>query len=174
LARPLVTIGGLAAIVCAGPAGATVARRNIDWPGWGNTSANTHFAALAQVNTSNVRSLRVAWTGEEGPYLYDWETFPIVVGTTMYYDTDTDDVLAVNAVTGHVLWSYSPQISFLGGGLHSTSLLEPVSRGVSYGAGRIYLLTYYDHLVALDALTGKRLWAVRVANPSEGFSENSP
>ncbi len=77
-----------AVIVCAACAGARTARpATVDWPEWGNTPQNTHFAALAQLNVSNVGRLRLAWTAPEGLFQFEFETFPIVVGTTMYYDT---------------------------------------------------------------------------------------
>ena len=45
---------------------------------------------------------------------------------------------------------------------------------MTYGAGRIYELTYDDQLIALDARTGKQLWDVRVANAAAGYASNSP
>ncbi|EGH19383.1 quinate dehydrogenase, partial [Pseudomonas savastanoi pv. glycinea str. race 4] len=33
-----------------------------DWAHWGNTPAGNRFAALDQINKSNVDKLQVAWT----------------------------------------------------------------------------------------------------------------
>ena len=160
-------------IVCAACASArTATRATVDWPRWGNTPQNTHFARLDQVDASNVGRLRLAWTAPEGMFQFEWETFPIVVGRTMYYDTTTDEVLAADAATGRVTWSYSPEVDFLASPRGAGT--APVSRGVTYGAGRIYELTYDAQLIALDARTGKKLWDVRVANANQGYAENSP
>ena len=110
------TLGAVAVsvIACAACGGAaTKDHATVDWPGWGNGAGNTHFAALTQVDAANVRTLRLAWSAPEGPYQFEWETFPIVVGRTMYYDTDTGQVVAANAATGHVIWEYTPEVDFL-------------------------------------------------------------
>ena len=91
-----------------GRGGGDHADRNVDWPHWGNVAENTHFADLAQVDRANVANLRVAWSRAEGTGQYVWETFPIVVGRTMYYDTGTDQVYAVDAATGKVRWTDAP------------------------------------------------------------------
>ncbi|MBS1889530.1 MAG: PQQ-binding-like beta-propeller repeat protein [Actinobacteria bacterium] len=145
---------------------------DVGWPNWGNVPENTHFAALDQVDRGNVAKLRVAWTRLGGRGQDVWETFPIVVGRTMYYDTGTDQVFAVDAATGRVRWTYTPPVDFLAA--PRLSLSPPVSRGVAYGAGRIYLTTADDQLIALDARTGKVRWADRVADPSKGNTLNSP
>jgi alcohol dehydrogenase (cytochrome c) len=145
---------------------------NVDWPHWGNTAENTHFADLDQVDPGNVAKLQLAWGRPEGAGQFAWETFPIVVGRTMYYDTGTDEVFAVDGANGKVRWTYTPQIDFLAGPQLETS--EPVSRGVTYGAGRIYLTTADDQLIALDAHTGKKIWSTQVVDPAKGNTMNSP
>ncbi|HJZ38493.1 MAG TPA: PQQ-binding-like beta-propeller repeat protein [Solirubrobacterales bacterium] len=151
----------------AGPSGG-----DVDWPHWGNTADNTHFADLDQIDTGNVAKLQLAWSRPEGAGQFAWETFPIVVGRTMFYDTGTDEVFAVDGATGKVRWTYTPQINFLAGPQLETS--EPVSRGVTYGAGRIYLTTADDKLIALDAHSGKKIWQTQVVDPAEGNTLNSP
>ena len=94
----------------------------VDWPHWGNTAENTHFAHLDQIDRDNVGDLEVAWTRPEGQGQVAWETFPIVVERTMYYDTGTDQVFAVDAATGKVRWTYAPPVDFLAGpGLASST-----------------------------------------------------
>jgi PQQ-dependent dehydrogenase (methanol/ethanol family) len=145
---------------------------NVDWPHWGNVAENTHYAHLDQVDRDNVATLKVAWTRPEGQGQFAWETFPIVVGRTMYYDTGTDQVYAVDAATGKVRWTYLPPVDFLAG--PGLAINEPVSRGVTYGDGRIYVTTADDHLIALDAKTGKPRWKTRVIDPEKGNTMNSP
>ncbi|HTT93234.1 MAG TPA: PQQ-binding-like beta-propeller repeat protein [Solirubrobacterales bacterium] len=145
---------------------------DVDWPRWGNDAENTHYADLDQVDRGNVSRLEVAWTRAEGQGQVAWETFPIVVGRTMYYDTGTDRVYAVDAATGKVRWTYSPPVDFIAG--PGLTLNEPISRGVTYGDGRIYLTTADDRLIALDARTGRPRWQTRVADPAKGNTMNSP
>jgi alcohol dehydrogenase (cytochrome c) len=153
--------------------GASHGSSTVDWPFWGGTQQNIRFATLGQVAAGNVDRLTLAWTRSEGPNPSAWETFPVVVGTTMFYSTDTDEVVAVDAATGRVRWSYVPKVDFLAGP-QSVSRGSPVSRGVTVARGRVYDLTFDDQLIALDAVTGKRLWEVSVANPNAGYAETSP
>jgi PQQ-dependent dehydrogenase (methanol/ethanol family) len=145
---------------------------DVGWPNWGNVPQNTHFAGLDQVDREDVGQLKVAWTRPGGQGQSAWETFPIVVGRTMYYDTGVDQVFAVDAATGKVRWSYAPPVDFLAG--PGLELAEPVSRGVTYGAGRIFVTTGDDQLIALDARTGKVRWKTQVVDPEAGNTMNSP
>ena len=146
--------------------------RDVGWPSWGNVPENTHFAALDQVDRGNVAKLKIAWTRPGGQGQRAWETFPIVVGRTIYYDTGLDQVFAVDATTGKVRWTYTPPVNFLAG--PGLELSEPVSRGVTFGAGRIYVTTADDQLIALDARTGKVRWRTQVVDPEQGNTMNSP
>jgi alcohol dehydrogenase (cytochrome c) len=148
------------------------AQPNVGWPSWGNVAENTHFADLDQVDRDNIWELQVAWTRPGGQGQQAWETFPIVVGRTMYYDTGLDQVFAVDATTGKVRWSYSPPVNFLAG--PQLELSEPVSRGVTFGAGKVFVTTADDQLIALDARTGKVRWRTQVVDPEAGNTMNSP
>jgi PQQ-dependent dehydrogenase (methanol/ethanol family) len=148
------------------------AQTNVDWPLWGNGAANTHYADLSQVNTTTVTRLRIAWTRSEGPEQFAWETFPVVVGTTMYYSTDTGGVVAVDAASGRLRWSYLPSVDFFAD--PATAAAAPVSRGVTVAHGVVYDVTADDQLIALDARSGRRRWDVRVADASAGYTEDSP
>ena len=142
------------------------------WPAWGGNAQNTHYASLGQITTSNVGRLGVVWRRSEGPEQFGWETFPVVVGATMYYTTNTDEVVAVSATTGRLRWSYTPRVDFLADA--SAIAVQPVNRGVTVADGRLFEVTWDDQLIALDAGSGALLWDVRVGNPVVGASEDSP
>jgi alcohol dehydrogenase (cytochrome c) len=166
----------VATLMLAGCGGSSPARHAAstprDWPFWGGSPENTHYAAHVTISARNVGRLRRVWHLAEGPLERGWETFPVVVGRTMYITTNTDQVRAVDAVTGRSLWSYTPVVDFVAA--PGTVGADPTSRGVAVGAGRVYDLTYDARLIALDARTGAVLWRRRVANPSQGDAENSP
>ena len=149
------------------------AATNVDWPKLGNSSDNTRWSPLAQINTSNATKLGLAWSQAEGPNLSGWETDPIVVNGVMYYTTGVDQVRAVNAATGRLLWQYTPKVDFYraiaggGGG-------APSNRGVTMANGKVYLLTFDNQLIALQATTGEKLWRTVIADPNQGYSESSP
>src|SRR5258708_2057268 len=75
----------------AGGQGKTAASAlNVDWPRFGNTTNNTRFSPLTQINASNVNKLGIAWTLPQGSQQSIWETDPVVVNGTMYVTTNTD------------------------------------------------------------------------------------
>ncbi|MGH2346418.1 MAG: hypothetical protein ACRDG4_14420, partial [Chloroflexota bacterium] len=122
--RRTITIGAMAAMVMAGSMGAplthpsattstaSAAGANADWPVFGGNADQTRYSPLDQITSSNVKQLGVAWTASEGKNLTEFETVPLVVNGTLYYTTDTDQVRAVNAATGKLLWQYTPKVDF--------------------------------------------------------------
>lgn len=117
-----------------------------DWPMYGGTIENNHYALLKQINRKNVKRLQVAWsfdTGESGGL----QTSPIEVGGVLYGITPTQKIFALNAATGKLLWKFDS-------GIYGT---QP-DRGLAYWPdgkrGRI-LVGVMNFLYALDAATGK-------------------
>ncbi|MGH2409118.1 MAG: PQQ-binding-like beta-propeller repeat protein, partial [Chloroflexota bacterium] len=97
----------------------------------------------------------------------------MVVAGIMYLTTNTDQVLAVRADTGRRLWTYTPTVDFLHAIL-SGGVAQPVNRGVEVANGHVYLATYDDQLISLDAATGKLEWRVVVADPSQYYEQSPP
>jgi quinoprotein glucose dehydrogenase len=119
---------------------------NLDWPVYGGQPTNQHYSSLTQINRDNVKKLKVAWTydtGEEGGL----ETSPLIVGRTLYAYTPSQKVIALDAVTGKLLWKFDSGIK-----------AEQPARGVAYWTdgkeGRI-LAGVMNYLYALDPKTGK-------------------
>ncbi|MGB6668405.1 MAG: PQQ-binding-like beta-propeller repeat protein, partial [Candidatus Acidiferrum sp.] len=117
-----------------------------DWAFYGGAPENTHYSSLMQINRSNVKELRVAWsfdTGEPGGL----ETTPLVVNGVLYGITPTQKVFALNAATGKLLWKFDS-------GIKGT---QP-DRGLAYWSNekdsRI-LVGVMNFLYALDTATGK-------------------
>jgi alcohol dehydrogenase (cytochrome c) len=176
----LALVVALALAACGGGGSAKHTRRTVatsgsttvDWPVVGGTQSNTRYSPLTQVNNSNVSKLGIAWDRSEGSNLSAWEDYPVVVGGTMYITTSADEVEALDAATGAVKWTYTPKVNFYlavaggGGGV-------PINRGVAVANGRVYLTTFDDQLVALQAATGEKLFETEIADPSQGYSETA-
>lgn len=164
------------ALLATGPAAgvhAAAAAGNVDWPRLGNTADQQRYSALSRINTRTVNTLGVAWTMDEGTHLTLWEDDPVVVGGIMYLTTNTDQVIAVQAATGRRIWTYTPTVNFLGPMLLQGSV-QPVNRGVEVAEGQVYLLTYDDQLISLNAATGKPEWRTVVADPAHYYEQSPP
>ncbi|MDB5058490.1 MAG: putative pyrrolo-quinoline quinone [Chloroflexi bacterium] len=183
--RRSVAMGAIASLLVAGSAGARLAQplsgagtaraagATVDWASWGGSNNNTFYSPLSQINASNVSKLGVAWQVQQGKNLTGWETTPVVVNGVMYYTTNTNQVRAVNAATGKLMWQYTPVVDFYksiaggGGGVAQ-------NRGVTVANGKVYLVTFDARLIALQASTGEKLFESNVADPNAGYAESSP
>jgi alcohol dehydrogenase (cytochrome c) len=139
----------------------------------GSYSAQRH-SRLDQINPNNVGQIRVAWIRQLSMKYNQGlgrglESSPIVRGSTMFV-TEDDRVLALNAVTGQVLWTYSRALpeSML------CCALYAFSRGVALLGSQVFVGTLDGHLIALDASTGTVNWDVTIAEQSGGSITGAP
>ena len=164
-------LGGLAIVAAAGLSGVAVAESGNDWPTYGADAANTRFSKLDQINTGNVKGLKVAWVHSLGT-LESQESTPIVIGDTMYVTSSTGPryVFALDARTGEKKWVYQPELptDFMG-----TVCCGLDNRGVAVADGKVFFGRLDAKLEALDAKTGKRLWTVTVADYKKGHAITS-
>jgi quinoprotein glucose dehydrogenase len=127
-------------------AGATAAAYR-SWEAYGGGPDQIRYSRLDQINRSNVRSLEVAWTfdAEESGGL---QSNPIVVEGVLYTTTPRHRVVALDAATGVLRWSFDSGIEGSG-----------PNRGVTFwqdGNGERRIFTAQGSFVyALDARSGK-------------------
>lgn len=127
--------------------------------------AQTRYHAAKQINTKNVGKLKPAFIVQT-EVVESMETAPIVVDGIMYLTTSYNHVYAVDAVTGKEFWHYKHKQ-----GPVTTYCCGPNNRGVAVMGGTLYMGTLDAKLVALDAKSGKVLWATQIADPEAGYSE---
>src|ERR1700733_10912055 len=142
-----------AIVRAAGDGPAPVQQTGDGWPSYGGQLSQDHYSSLSQINRENVKRLKIAWTfdtGEKGSL----ETTPVIVGRVLYTYTPSLKVVALDAASGKLLWTFDS-------GVH-----EPdASRGVSYwtdGKKSRLFAGMRNLLYALDPRTGK---------PIESFGE---
>jgi alcohol dehydrogenase (cytochrome c) len=142
-----------------------------DWPLFGRDTDNTRFATQDEIDTGNVDELGEAWSTDLGPDQFLMESFPIVIGETIFVTTSTDEVIALDGKTGQTKWTYTPEVDFsqsTGVGGYGVS----VNRGVAAENGKLFVLTFDDKLQAISQKTGERLWSSQVADPATGAYES--
>jgi glucose dehydrogenase len=136
-----------------------------DWPFHGGDPANRRYSSLAQIDTGNVATLVPAWRVETGIEA-SFQSTPIVVDGVMYVTTPFNDVLALDARDGRVLWRYErPRPA-------APTCCGPANRGAAVADGRVYMATIDAHLVALDQATGALLWDVPLLDEAVGETES--
>lgn len=125
-----------------------------DWPGYGRTYGQQHYSPLAAIDQANVNQLGLAWSMDLP--LGNAATQPIAVDGVLYFAAGLSVVSAVDAVSGKLLWQYDPQVGKAAG---LNLRVGWGVRGVAYWRGKVYVGTQDGRLIALDAKTGKPVWA---------------
>ncbi|PVZ16480.1 MULTISPECIES: glucose/quinate/shikimate family membrane-bound PQQ-dependent dehydrogenase [unclassified Pseudomonas] len=86
------------------------AKAQKDWAHYGNDEGGSRFAALDQINRSNVGSLVTAWTYHTGDVALsdgngaEDQLTPLQVGDKVFICTPHNNVIALDADTGKQLW----------------------------------------------------------------------
>jgi alcohol dehydrogenase (cytochrome c) len=133
-----------------------------DWLMYRRTYNGWGYSSLAQITPANVARLKMAWTLETGQ-VEGHEAPPIVNNGVMFVATPGNQVLAIDAKAGNLLWRYKRPIP------DDMLLLHPTSRGVALYGDKVYFAAADTVLVALDAKTGKEVWQTKVEDYTHGY-----
>ncbi len=127
---------------------------------------NQRYSKLDQINKSNVKDLKVAWTFSTG-VLRGHEGSPIVVGDTMWVHTPFPNIVYALDLNneGRIIWKYEPKQD---PSVIPVMCCDTVNRGLAYADGKVFLHQADTTVVALDAKTGKEVWKAVNGDPKKG------
>ena len=126
-----------------------------NYSGWG-------YSPLTQITTDNAKKLVPVWSFSTG-VIEGHQSPPIVNNGVMFITTPQNQVFALDAKTGDLLWRYKRELP------EDVILSHPTNRGVGLYEDKVYLGTLDCHLVALDAKTGKVVWDKAVDDYQKGY-----
>ncbi|MSU34375.1 MAG: pyrroloquinoline quinone-dependent dehydrogenase [Pedosphaera sp.] len=135
-------------------------KANVDWPSYLGDKGRSLYSPLRQINRTNVRQLKVAWTfdtGDKGEY----QANNLIINGVLYTPSPTRKVIALDAATGLELWKWNPatERSGIGGGRQRGLVYWQSKSG---GEQRLFT-SVGTYLFALDPKTG---------TPIRSFGEN--
>ncbi len=126
-----------------------------NYQGWG-------YSPLDQITADNVKDLVPVWSlstgvgeGHESP--------PMVNNGMMFVSTPQNQVIAVEAKSGEVIWKYKRKLP------EELFQLHPTNRGVGLYGDKVYLTTVDACVVALRAASGEVAWEKCIAPWREGY-----
>lgn len=131
--------------------------------------ASTRYSTLDQINTTNVSSLKLAWTFSTG-LTHGHEAAPLIVNNTMYIVTPFPNYLYALDLTkpgAPMKWVYQPGAAPASQGV---ACCDTVNRGAAYWNGKIIYNTLDVQTVAVDANTGKEVWKTKLGDINLGES----
>jgi alcohol dehydrogenase (cytochrome c) len=137
-----------------------------DWPTYGRTLDMSRFSPLDEINRDTIGDLGLTWSRSLG-FVIDAQFSPAVYDGIMYIN-GADQVQALDAATGELLWEYVAE-------LHENTHFLTSSRqrgSVVVFEGKVFHTLGDGRVVALDAGSGEELWITPVGNVEvgEGFS----
>jgi alcohol dehydrogenase (cytochrome c) len=134
--------------------------RKADPKNWLHYNGQYHsqrHSLLKQIHTGNAKDISAKWIfGIPGARRL--ESVPVVVDGVMYI-SQPNEVYALDARTGRLIWDYRRQ----------PALQRGPNRGVAVYGNKVFMGTPDAVLVALDARTGSVVWEARMADPKEGY-----
>ena len=136
-----------------------------EWLTYAGNYAGHRHSLLAQLTKRNVGDLRLAWVAQLRQVDRELQASPIVAGGVMYVSESREGVVALDAKTGKVIWTYRRPVP---DGLSLCCGMP--NRGVAVLGQTVFVATIDSFLVALDANTGKQRWIVKVADYRDGYT----
>jgi quinohemoprotein ethanol dehydrogenase len=159
-----------------------------NWDENGGDVENDRYSTLTQISKSNVGSLGLAWQnnlnvcastiaktstfqGINSSSCGSEEATPVEDNGTLFIQTNTDGVFALNATTGAVVWHWVPPFSTWDPGFSlGSGGRQP---GVAVGGGKVYVALADGSLVALNEATGAVYWRTITGPWQEGVRLSS-
>jgi alcohol dehydrogenase (cytochrome c) len=133
-----------------------------NWPMFRRTYDGWGYSPLNQITRANVGRLQPVWSFSTGQ-VEGHQAPPIVNNGVMFVATPGNQVIALEAKSGKVLWRYKRPFP------EDMTPLHPTSRGVGLWGDKVFFAAAESILVALDAKTGKEVWTTKVDDYKEGY-----
>ncbi len=156
----LCVIGSVSAVLPI-VAGAQWKAKATEWPSYAADLAGTRYRPLDQINAANFNDLEIAWRIKTDNFgnrpEYKLEGTPLMVNGVLYATAGSRRaVIALDAVTGELLWIHGEHEGARGG----AAPRQLSGRGLAYWSDgkeeRILYVTPGYKLICLDAKTGMR------------------
>jgi quinoprotein glucose dehydrogenase len=119
--------------------------RQIDWPVFGGSAAQSRYFIFGAITPDNVARLRIAWTypvSESSIYQFS----PVIADGVMYVLAKNNSLVALDAGSGREIWARPGYQGIARRGINFWKSAD--------GNDRRLLVTANDRLIALDARTG--------------------
>jgi alcohol dehydrogenase (cytochrome c) len=128
------------------------------WPLYHGDYSGKRHSSLTQITPENVGRLGMAWAFQTNQPA-EIKSSPLLVDGILYF-TVPDNIWAVDARSGHVLWHYNHP---------TTEGLHIGHRGVAMYKGWLFYVTPDAHLISLNAKDGTVRWTKEIADVTKGY-----
>ena len=140
------------------------AREPQNWLTYSGTYFSQRYSTLNQITPANAKNLELKWMFQTR-LAGTWQATPLVVDGVMYITQRVNDVIALDAKTGRVFWTYQYTPS-----PDHKACCGANNRGLAILGDTLFMGTVDAHLVAIDAKDGRPLWNTQVADMKSAYS----
>jgi len=130
-----------------------------EWLTWRRTYDDQGYSPLKQIDRTNVKNLRVAWSWSlpPGPNT----ATPLEHDGVLFVQGYGDLVEALDAATGDLLWHYQRRLP--------EDTRPSVKKSIAVYGNNIFAATSDTHLIALDMKTGRLVWDTELGDRKTGM-----
>ncbi len=128
-----------------------------NFPTFGYDYGLSRHVPYSEITKENVKDLGVIWSKKfrelDSNIPIGNQSYPIVVDGVAYVTTSSNYVFAFDAITGDVIWKWTPPNEIIETGKKTG--LPSSNRGVAVADGKVFMITNDVGVVSIDAKTGK-------------------
>jgi lanthanide-dependent methanol dehydrogenase len=137
-----------------------------NWPMQLGNYAGWRYTPLDRINRDNVKDLKIGWQVSTA-VLRGHEGGPLVVDGMLFFQTPQPYIVYAIDLDhpGEIKWKYDANSADQAIPMACCDL---INRGPAYADGKLFITTLDDHVIALDAKSGKEVWKVQNGNYSTG------
>ena len=132
-----------------------------NWLTYSGSYDSQRYSLLNQITPANAKNLELKWAFQARA-LDPYQVTPLVVDGVLY-TLQANDVVALDAITGRIIWIYKYVIGPV------AHCCEIKNKGLAILGDKLFLATKDAHLIAIDAKNGRLLWDTAVANGPGGY-----
>ena len=134
-----------------------------DWLMWRRTQDSWGYSPLNQVNRNNVAQLKMVWMRGMAAGGSN-ESTPLVHDGVMYLPNTGDNIQAIDARTGELIWDYQRPMR---------NQRRGTNRNIAIYGSNIIDTSADNAVYAIDAQTGKLAWETQILDPTKPANASS-
>jgi alcohol dehydrogenase (cytochrome c) len=139
-----------------------------NWLTYSGNLNGQRYSPLTQINPGNVKNLELQWvmqTRAPAEPASKYEATSIVADGILYTVQPPNVVVALDAATGRIFWTYPYQPA-----ASARLCCGRINRGLAILGNTLFMGTIDGNLMAIDARDGHPLWSTPLGDPEHGYS----
>ena len=144
------------------------AQETQNWLTYSGRMDGQRYSTLTQITSANVKDLELKWvlqTRAPAEPNSKYEATSLVADGILYTVQPPNVVVALDAVTGRIFWTYAHNPS-----PEARPCCGRINRGLAMLGNTLFMGTIDGYLLALDARDGHLIWSTKMGRPEEGYA----